>query len=110
MRDILSEIVSNKKVEVNNQKKQLPLSELESRLVQKVDIPFISLYDALMNSKTGIIAEFKRRSPSKGWLHQNADVEAVTKAYEVAGASALSVLTDEKYFGGTLTDLKKAVN
>ncbi len=110
MRDILSEIVSDKKVEVNNQKKQLPLSELESRLVQNIDIPFISLYDALMNSKTGIIAEFKRRSPSKGWLHQNADVEVVTKAYEVAGASALSVLTDEKYFGGTLTDLKSAVN
>ena len=111
MKDVLSEIVLNKKVEVARQKELLPLSELEKQLLQKKDtIKFRSLKEALLNSTTGIIAEFKRRSPSKGWLHQNADVDVVTKAYENAGASALSVLTDENYFGGTLADLNSAVH
>jgi indole-3-glycerol phosphate synthase len=110
MKDVLSEIVLNKKKEVASLKEQVSLSELEKQLLQKKDIlKFRSLKDALLNSRTGIIAEFKRRSPSKGWLHQNADVIAVTKAYENAGASALSVLTDENYFGGTLADLNRAV-
>ena len=111
MKDVLSEIVLDKKVEVARQKELLPLSELEKQLHQKKDtIKFRSLKEALLNSTTGIIAEFKRRSPSKGWLHQNADVDVVTKAYENAGASALSVLTDENYFGGTLADLNSAVH
>lgn len=110
MKDVLSEIVLNKKVEVSRQKQIMPLVELEKQLLQKKDtIEFISLKDALLDSRTGIIAEFKRRSPSKGWLHQNADVNLVTKAYENAGASALSVLTDENYFGGSISDLKSAV-
>ncbi len=110
MKDVLSEIVLNKKVEVARQKELLPLSELEKQLLQKKDtIKFRSLKEALLNSKTGIIAEFKRRSPSKGWLHEHAEVDLVTKAYENAGASALSVLTDENYFGGTLADLNSAV-
>ena len=110
MKDILSEIVANKRIEVDKQKLELPLSELERKLHQKYSIPFYSLKDALLKSKSGIIAEFKRHSPSKGWLHQNADVNAVVKAYSDAGASALSVLTDEKYFGGTLNDMKSAVD
>ena len=110
MKDVLSEIVLDKKVEVARQKELLPLSELEKQLHQKKDtIKFRSLKEALLNSTTGIIAEFKRRSPSKGWLHQNADVDVVTKAYENAGASALSVLTDQNYFGGTQADLNNAV-
>lgn len=109
MKDVLSEIVANKKVEVALQKEQLPLSKIEEQL-QNRDIKAYSLKEALLNSKSGIISEFKRKSPSKGWLHQNANIESITKSYEAAGASAISVLTDEKYFGGTLTDLKKAVN
>lgn len=109
MKDILSEIIANKKIEVARQKEEQSLKELEKQLQQKADIPFKSLKEALEISKTGIIAEFKRRSPSKGWLHKDADVNVVTKAYEQSGASALSVLTDEKFFGGTLSDLKNAV-
>ena len=109
MKDVLSEIVANKKVEVALQKEQLPLSKIEEQL-QNRDIKAYSLKEALLNSKSGIISEFKRKSPSKGWLHQDAKVETITKAYEIAGASAISVLTDERYFGGTLADLKKAVN
>lgn len=110
MKDILGEIVLNKKREVAAQKELQSLSAIEKELLQKIDsIKFRSLKEALASSDTGIIAEFKRRSPSKGWLYQDADVKVVTKSYEQAGASALSVLTDENYFGGTLEDLKNAV-
>lgn len=110
MRDVLSEIVAHKRIEVERQKELVPLSEIEKQLSQNRNIVFHSLKGSLERSKTGIISEFKRRSPSKGWLHQDADVNAITKEYEIAGASALSVLTDEKYFGGTITDLRTAVN
>lgn len=109
MKDILSDIIANKKLEVASQKEQLPLSKLEKQL-QNREIKSYSLREVLENSKSGIIAEFKRKSPSKGWLYEHANVEAITKTYEAAGASAISVLTDEKYFGGTLNDLKKAAN
>ncbi len=58
--------------------------------------------------KTGIIAEFKRMSPSKGIINDKATVSDVVRNYEVAGASAVSVLTDEKFFGGSLKDLTEA--
>ena len=107
MKDILSEIIAHKKVEVSRQKEETPFSALEKRLTER-PISFHSLKSALEHSSTGIIAEFKRRSPSKGWINQTADAEIVTKAYETAGAAALSVLTDEAFFGGTLDDLQKA--
>lgn len=63
---------------------------------------------ALASSPTGIIAEFKRRSPSKGWIYETAKAEEIPAAYETAGASALSILTDEKFFGGSLRDISTA--
>ena len=107
MKDVLNEIIANKKIEVAERKKQVPLHELEKQCAG-AKVPFRSLRAALEASSTGIIAEFKRRSPSKGWLHQSADALHVTKEYEQAGAAALSVLTDEKYFGGTMADLEQA--
>lgn len=107
MKDILSEIIANKRLEVTRQKEQTPYSKLE-KLVGECKLPIYPLKKALLESPPGIIAEFKRRSPSKGWINQSAEAAIVTKDYETAGASALSVLTDEKYFGGTLADLQAA--
>lgn len=59
-------------------------------------------------SNVALIAEFKRRSPSAGWIYQDGLVAEITKAYSEAGARAISVLTDEKFFGGTLSDLETA--
>jgi len=107
MQDILNEIITHKKREVARLKEEHPLSMLEQRLSTE-SVPFYSLKTALEKSSTGIIAEFKRRSPSKGWINRSAEATTVVQAYELAGAAALSVLTDEPYFGGTLTDLRAA--
>ena len=103
--DILTEIIAHKRGEIAIQETAVPRMHLEKMLD---DIhPCIRMSHALRTSSTGIIAEFKRRSPSKGWLHPDADA-ALTAGYEQAGAAALSILTDEKFFGGNLGDIRKA--
>ena len=62
--------------------------------------PRPSLREALLNSETGIIAEFKRRSPSKGWIKEDGRPDVIPLAYQLNGAAALSILTDEQYVGG----------
>lgn len=62
----------------------------------------------LRNSDSGIIAEFKRKSPSKGWFSKEASIKVIGKSYEENGATAMSVLTDTKYFGGSHQDLTDA--
>lgn len=103
MKDVLEEIVAWKRIEVAEAKAQTPLRQLELdvlRLTDSEPAPPPSMRRALLESPTGIIAEFKRRSPSKGWIHEDAQVAAVTCAYEQGGAAAVSILTDERYFGG----------
>jgi indole-3-glycerol phosphate synthase len=108
MKDILQEIIQHKRLEVENQKLQVPLRILEEKLPVAMQRAVISMRAALDASPTGIIAEFKRRSPSKGWIFPDAEVEKVLPAYESAGASACSILTDSHFFGGTLDDLRTA--
>lgn len=104
--DILETIIGNKRLEVSRQKQAVDLEMLLN--APYMEKPLRSMKKALINSNTGIISEFKRRSPSKGWISENASVEDVTTGYEKNGASALSVLTDEKFFGGSLSDFCKA--
>ncbi len=106
MNDILSEIIANKRFEVDLQKQTISLEQLKEGVVEMP--PTRSMKQSLSASGSGIIAEFKRRSPSKGWIKQTGRVEEVIPAYTKAGASALSILTDEKYFGGTLGDIRTA--
>lgn len=109
MSTILDEIVANSKDEVSKQKLNIPLSELQSKL--DLSIARNSLSDRLKSfGASGIVAEFKRRSPSKGVINDRVQPEIVTKGYSDAGASGLSVLTDGKYFGGSTADFTAARN
>ena len=105
--NILEAIIERKKVEVEERKAATPVEVLrQSELYAR---PVVSLKQFLLDeTKTGIIAEFKRRSPSKGSINEQANVVEVTTAYTTNGASALSVLTDEYFFGGSTADLLKA--
>lgn len=112
MKDILEEIMAHKRHEVEAAKQMQPLRTLadilDEQCRQEQLRPTLSLSRALVNSSSGIISEFKRRSPSKGWISPNADPAIIAPAYEQGGATALSVLTDTKYFGGSDEDLRTA--
>lgn len=111
MKDILSEIIAHKQAEIASQKQAVSpyhLREQAALILHEHRRHQRSVKRSLAASSTGIIAEFKRRSPSKGWIHENARAEEIPVAYEAAGASALSILTDEKYFGGSLRDIRMA--
>ena len=101
MKDILSEIVAHKREEINALKERMPVDKI---YVNACYHPTASLRNALETSSHGIIAEFKRRSPSKGWIKRKAKPSDIIPGYRKSGAAALSVLTDEKYFGGTLPE------
>jgi len=106
--NILAKIVASKFGEVAARKKQISIAQLEA--MPMFSQKCYSLKDTLLDpNKTGIIAEFKRQSPSKGVINSTADVKTVTEGYTNYGASGISVLTDEQYFGGSLADLTIAV-
>lgn len=108
MKDILQDIIANKRIEVERQKQAVRLPMLLALGGERLERPTHSMRAALTASSSGIIAEFKRKSPSKGWLHPEACVAEVVPAYEKGGASACSVLTDSLFFGGSIGDLCKA--
>jgi len=105
--NILDQIIQQKRSEVEDRKKKVSISELEKGVY--FDRGTLSLKESLeKRNRTGIIAEFKRRSPSKGVINDKADIIDVTTAYFESGASALSVLTDKNFFGGSDEDLVEA--
>ncbi len=103
---ILDKIVKDKRKEIGLRKQLIAISHLERSVL--FDRDTVSMANNLRNSSSGIIAEHKRRSPSKSVINNDLNVFDVAKGYEDAGVSGMSVLTDGKYFGGSLDDLLTA--
>ena len=99
---ILDEIVANKRVEIAARKQELPLAKLRAAAALGPRPAFAS---ALRSVPMGLIAEVKRRSPSAGAIRDPFDPPAIARAYQAGGAQAISVLVDEKYFGGGADDV-----
>ncbi len=111
MSDILEEIVAHKRIEVGRAKLLKPAAMLYKEVEASIEAgahEVISLSDRLRKSDSGIIAEFKRRSPSKGWIKESGLPDVIPPSYASHGASGLSILTDEKYFGGCQEFVKTA--
>jgi indole-3-glycerol phosphate synthase len=126
--DLLNTICRSKRLEIARQKEAVPISELKKFVIPRLTrdplkrttqiteglrvkptmTHSLSFKQALINSDSGIIAEFKRKSPSKGWIRPEADVTQIVQSYEAAGAVAVSCLTDEPFFGGSFSDFRKA--
>ena len=101
--DILEEIVAHKRIEIDQRKQFIAPRQLYGMVAAKLqDAPAttVKFATSLMESETGIIAEFKRMSPSKGWINKDAKSSIVPLSYQKNGATALSILTDTDYFGG----------
>lgn len=105
--NILDQIIAHKRKEVVERSELVPVKLLEKSIYFDSKVVSMKKY-ILREDKTGIIAEFKRRSPSKGDINPGASVETVTIGYMQAGASALSILTDQHFFGGKNEDLTLA--
>lgn len=106
--DILEEIVAHKRLEVERFRQQLGEREIH-RLVESLPDhrpPLLS--QALTESASGIIAEFKRKSPSKGWIREDGRADTIPLEYQQNGAAAVSILTDEAYFGGSDEHIRSA--
>jgi indole-3-glycerol phosphate synthase len=101
--DFLTEIVEHKRREVAKHRAEHPL-RLDDRPARRVR----DFRAALAKPRMSVIAEFKRRSPSRGLLRQDADIQAISSSFRDYGAAALSVLTDEEFFGGSEHDLRLA--
>ena len=97
----LSEIIERKRQRLESAKEIVPPEKLEIRSNSH------RFRQALLRDGTNIIAEFKRRSPSKGVIRADADLSQIVKSYEAGGATAISVLTEEDYFSGSLDDLRE---
>lgn len=105
--NILDKIIAHKQKEVAESKSLVPIKRLEQSIYFKNEVVSMKQY-VTDPEKTGIIAEFKRKSPSKGVINGTAEVEQTSIGYMQAGASALSILTDKEFFGGKNEDLTLA--
>lgn len=108
---ILQQIVENKKEEIARQKEILPLAELRQMLADR--IPTLDFAGAIRGRDCAVIAEVKRSSPSKGRIREDFDPVGIARIYEANGASAVSILTERKFFEGRaafVPQIRKAVN
>ena len=106
--NVLAEILNKKRERVNASKEIVPLEEMRRLAFEaRVNAKPQALLDALRREGMNIIAEFKRRSPSKGIIRADANLLEIARSYEAGGAVAMSVLTEEDYFAGSLDDLRK---
>ncbi len=104
---ILEKIITHKRKEIAKRKELYPIALLEQSIYYRTPVVSMKKY-LTRKDKSGIIAEFKRKSPSKGAINPYAKVEKVSIGYMQAGASALSILTDQEFFGGKNNDLTEA--
>lgn len=107
MVNILEKIASTKRAEVEAMKALLPIEGLRYKAFE-TNRPVNSMKKSILNKETAIIAEHKRRSPSKGEIAPMSQVAEIAEAYASNGAAAMSVLTDTPYFGGSIADLAVA--
>jgi indole-3-glycerol phosphate synthase len=105
--NILQKICNKKRFTVSFEKRDTPFEYLKD-FYDLTGHKTVSLKQSLQQSPTGIIAEFKRKSPTKGWFDPRANVEKVVKDYVASGATAVSILTESAHFGGWIHDFKKA--
>ncbi len=103
---ILEKIIETKKIELEIVKKTISIEDLKK--LPNFQKKSISLVNRLKNSSHGIIAEHKRRSPSKSIINESIDINQIIHGYDRADVCGISVLTDKKYFGGSLNDLRNA--
>jgi indole-3-glycerol phosphate synthase len=107
--NILSEIVAKKRSRVEEAKRLVPLERIRREALEaRRNANTHALRAALQHEGINIIAEFKRRSPSKGVIRAGADLGSIVRSYEAGGAVALSILTEADYFDGSLDDLRQA--
>ena len=92
--DILEKIVAHKREEIAHAKLGLSLEKLKDNVENIIKRQVPSMSQTLLMSETGIIAEFKRKSPSKGWIKEDANAREIPRGYQDAGAAAISILTD----------------
>jgi indole-3-glycerol phosphate synthase len=104
---VLDRIVDDTRDEVRRRRKSTPLAELESMLERRA-VGFRPFSEALTRPGVSLIAEHKRRSPSAGTIREGGSCAELVRAYERGGAAAVSVLTEEAHFGGSLEDLREA--
>lgn len=101
MKDVLEEIVAHKRIEVEQFKQQLPPAQLYAQVERLLgNVHTSSMRSAILQAEVGVIAEFKRKSPSKGWIKEEGKAEEIPLSYQQNKAAAVSILTDDVYFGG----------
>lgn len=108
MQDILQDIVAHKRIEVEQFKQLVAPTTLYQQVEAVISQPVASMSEALRASASGIIAEFKRRSPSRGWIREEGKADVIPLSYQQHGATALSILTDEHFFGGNDSFIRTA--